>query len=224
MRATRSGAAPNGFLAAAANAYSGELSALARQLRGVTARVHARGHRGFSGVGSGVVWSRGENGGGLVVTNAHVVPGARGRWPIVELADDRAFEARLVARDPRGDLALLVLEDSGQELEAAKLGDARVLRTGELLVALGHPFGIPGAMSLGVVHAVPGETDWLRADIRLAPGNSGGPLATLDGAIVGVNSMIVGGLGVAIPTHVVERFVRSALSESTHEREQFTVE
>lgn len=224
MRATKRSAAPNGFAAVAASAYSGELSHLAGQLRAVTARVHARGQRGFSGVGSGVVWSRGQRGRGLVVTNAHVVPGKRGLWPIVELADHRAFEARLVARDPRGDLALLMLEDSSHELEAARLGDARTLRAGELLVAVGHPFGIPGAMSLGVVHAVPGETDWLRADIRLAPGNSGGPLATLDGAIVGVNSMIVGGLGVAIPTHVVERFVRSAFSASSHEREQFTVE
>jgi serine protease Do len=94
----------------------------------------------------------------------------------------------------------------------AAVGDARALRTGEIVVALGHPFGVPGALSLGIVHAVPnGDDSWLRADIRLAPGNSGGPLAALDGAVVGINCMIARGLGIAIPSHVAGRFVREAL-------------
>jgi serine protease Do len=97
----------------------------------------------------------------------------------------------------------------------ATVGDARSLRTGEIVVALGHPFGVPGALSVGVVHAVPnGDDAWLRADIRLAPGNSGGPLATLDGAVLGINCMIARGLGIAIPSHIVDRFVNEVLSSA----------
>ncbi|HKO15657.1 MAG TPA: trypsin-like peptidase domain-containing protein [Gemmatimonadaceae bacterium] len=192
-------------LGATAARCSAELAELADSLRPVTARVHTRGRGSFSGIGAGVVWSAS----GLVVTNAHVVPGARGRWPIVELADGRAFEARLVARDPRRDLALLALEESTGALQPARIGDARVLRVGQLVAAFGHPLGIHDALALGIVHGVRGDDDpWLRADLRLAPGNSGGPLATLDGAVVGINSMIVNGLGIAIPSHLVQDFVR----------------
>ena len=184
-----------------------ELEQLADRLRRVTARVHTRGRGTFSGVGAGIIWSTT----GLVVTNAHVVAGRRGQWPVVQLADGRSFEARLAARDAERDLALLALEASSEPLEAARLGDSRMLRVGELLIAVGHPFGIPGSLSLGVVHALRGGDDpWLRADIRLAPGNSGGPLATLSGDVVGINSMVVRGLGVAIPTHLVQRFVAEA--------------
>lgn len=186
------------------------LASLAARLQRVTARVHTRGRGRFSGVGAGVLWPGAEQ--GLVVTNAHVVMGARGRWPIVELADGRSFEARLAARDEEQDLALLALERTDPPLDAATLGDARAMRVGELVVALGHPLGIASALSVGVVHAVRGD-GWLRADIRLAPGNSGGPLATLDGAIVGINSMVVRGLGIAIPTQRVVDFVAAAVRE-----------
>ena len=193
--------------AGAHSAFAGELAALADRLRQVTARVHTRGRSQFSGVGAGVVWP----GAGLVVTNAHVVAGARGRWPIVELADGRSFEARLAERDDEQDLALLALEPVERPLQVATLGDARALRVGELVVAMGHPLGIASALSVGVVHAVRGDDGWLRADIRLAPGNSGGPLATLDGAVVGINSMVVRGLGVAIATHRVADFVAASV-------------
>lgn len=184
--------------------YSAELSALADALRSITARVHTRGRGSFSGIGAGVVWS----GSGLVVTNAHVVPGARGQWPIVQLADGRSFEARLVARDGRRDLALLALEDSGRILSSARLGMSSELRPGTLVAALGHPLGVNDALALGIVHAGTRGDGWIRADLRLAPGNSGGPLATLDGAVVGINSMIVNGLGFAIPAHIIDRFVQ----------------
>ena len=186
-------------------AFTAALEELAAQMRKVTAHVHTRGQRGLGGVGAGVLWSAD----GLVVTNAHVVAGVRGDWPIVELTDGRSFEARLVARDEQRDLALLALERSAQPFDAVALGDARALRVGELLVAVGHPFGIAGSVSVGVVHALRAD-GWLRADIRLAPGNSGGPLATLDGGIVGINCMVVRGLGVAIATHVVADFVDEA--------------
>ena len=79
-------------------------------------------------------------------------------------------------------------------------------------MALGHPLGIAYAAALGVVHRAPsnatGPAGWLHADIGLAPGNSGGPLADASARVVGVNAMIVGGLGIAVPSHVVETFVR----------------
>jgi len=198
--------------ASRAQPITGELEALAHRLRQITARVHTRGHGRFSGVGAGVVWTKE----GLVVTNAHVVPDARGHWPIVELADGRSFEARLAARDEERDLALLVLERAERDHVPADIGDARRIRVGQLLVAIGHPFGVEGSLSIGIVHALRGADDaWLRADIRLAPGNSGGPLATLDGAVVGINSMVVGGLGVAVPAYVVEQFVRDAMQRGS---------
>jgi serine protease Do len=89
------------------------------------------------------------------------------------------------------------------------------LRTGELVVALGHPFGLPGALSVGVLHAVPRRNDrWLQADIRLAPGNSGGPLATVDGMVIGINAMIVRGLGIAVPAAAVAAFAERVLETS----------
>jgi serine protease Do len=176
-----------------------ELGAIAERLRQVTVQVRTGGR----GSGAGVVWLRS----GLIITNAHVAagPGAE-----VVLPDGRVVRARLLARDPRRDLA--ALRPAASDLEPAPRADARGLRPGELVVALGHPRGVAYATALGVVHRAPGSgrgpAGWLHADIRLAPGNSGGPLADASGRIVGINAMIVGGLGIAVPTHIVDRFVR----------------
>jgi serine protease Do len=176
------------------------LAAVAEHLRRVT--VHVRGH--WSGGGSGVVWQAS----GVIITNAHVVRGPR---PTVELADGRMLEAEVTARDPWSDLAKLVV--SAADLPAAVVGDANALRVGELVFAVGNPLGIRGALTAGIVHAI-GPADlatslsWVQADIRLAPGNSGGPLADAQGRIIGVNSLIVGGLALAVPSHLVERFLR----------------
>ena len=179
-----------------------DLATIADRLREVTVQVRTRG----AGAGSGVVWRPD----GLIVTNAHVARGARAT---VELADGRTFDAPVTARDPRRDLATLAIPAS--DLRAATLGDPRTLRPGELVIAIGNPLGIVGAAALGVVHAVePGAGDrgprLIRADVRLAPGNSGGPLADARGRVIGVNAMIVGGLGCAVPTTTVERFVSRA--------------
>ena len=94
----------------------------------------------------------------------------------------------------------------------AALGGSSGLRPGEIIAALGHPFGIPGALSLGIVHTTTDDGDrWLLADIRLAPGNSGGPLATLDGTVIGINAMIVRRLGVAVPASAVRVFADQVL-------------
>jgi serine protease Do len=83
------------------------------------------------------------------------------------------------------------------------------LRVGELVLAVGHPFGLARALSAGLVHAVDGRV--IQADLRLAPGNSGGPLADARGRVVGLNAMIVGGLAVAVPSEVARGFVRDQL-------------
>jgi serine protease Do len=158
-------------------------------------------HAGAGGAGSGIVWS----GDGVIVTNAHV---ARGKAAEVELWDGRRFPAELMARDRVRDLAALRVKAGG--LEPAEAGDSGRLRAGEMVIAVGSPYGFAGALSRGVVHskgpiAGMGRQEWIRADVRLAPGNSGGPLADACGRVVGVNTAIVNGLGVAAPAAAVAR-------------------
>ena len=188
-----------------------ELETLATKLSLVTVRISSHGAR-VDGVGAGILWP--VDGRLSVVTNAHVVPPARGSGFLVESVTGRVANARVVARDRELDLALLALSEPPDEWPTpAVIGDARTLRAGEIVVALGHPLGVDGALSVGVLHAVPnGDESLVRADVRLAPGNSGGPLATLDGTVVGVNCMIAGSLGIAIPTHLADRFAREVSS------------
>jgi serine protease Do len=151
---------------------------------------------------------------GTIVTNAHVAVADRAD---VELADGGRSRGVVIARDPRRDLALLRVDAA---LPAApSIGTPSALRPGEIVLAVGHPFGVANALALGVVHSVTNAAadasrrtpSVVRADIRLAPGNSGGPLADAAGRIVGVNAMIVGGLGVAISVDEVRRFVANQL-------------
>jgi len=166
-----------------------------------------------AGSGSGVVW----NAAGLIVTNAHV---ARGKDATVELWTGRRHPARLLAQDTRRDLAMLRIDAPPEELEPASIARADALRPGEIVIAVGNPLGFQGAVSRGVVHTVGpvrglGGLAWVQADIRLAPGNSGGPLADAQGRVVGINSMIAGGVGLAVPAEAVERFVRYGASQAT---------
>ena len=173
---------------------------LAERLRRSVVAIGGRG-----GAGAGTVWRP-----GLIVTNHHV---ARAGSMRVETPDGDTLDGRVVARDPRHDLA--AIESPGAELPPVETRDAASLRTGELLFAVGHPWGQRGSVSAGVVlttagtageHTVP-LAETVRADLRLAPGNSGGPLADARGRAVGINSMIAGGTAVAIPTEAVERFL-----------------
>jgi serine protease Do len=88
-----------------------------------------------------------------------------------------------------------------------------------LVVAIGYPLGVRGALTAGIIHAMgpitPGGRPWIQADVRLAPGNSGGPLADASGHVVGLNAMIVGTLALAIPISRVTQFVRGAGVEPT---------
>lgn len=193
-------------MSATATAFSaGPLDSAAAALAATLARSTVevrplgRGAGGGAAVGAGVVW----HGDGLILTNAHV---ARGHVSVV-LSDGRVLSARLVARDVERDLAALVVDATG--LPAAEIGDSSALRVGELVVAVGNPLGLVRALSAGLVHAVGRRA--IQADLRLAPGNSGGPLADARGRVVGLNAMIVGGLAVAVPSNEARRFVREQL-------------
>jgi len=178
-------------------AIDGDLTAVTERLRRITVQVHGSS----GGTGSGVIWISN----GLIVTNAHV---ARDTAAVV-LPGGRAIEARGLAWDPEYDLAALALDAEG--LSAADVGDSDRLRVGDLVVAVGSPFGLVGAVTAGVIHAIgPRRTagsSFIRADLRLAPGNSGGPLGDARGRVIGINAMIVGGLALAVPSNVVARFL-----------------
>jgi len=157
--------------------------------------VQVQGPRG--GGGSGVIWRSD----GLVVTNAHVAQRANGS---IQLADGRVARATVAARDPQLDLALL--EADVKDLHAAVAGDSDKLRIGEIVLAAGSPYGYAGTVTVGVVHARSSQR-WIEADLRLGPGNSGGPLADARGRVIGINTMVANGVALAIPSNIVERFV-----------------
>ncbi len=151
--------------------------------------------------GSGVIWSTD----GSIVTNAHVVDAEDRSAEIqVELWDGRRLQGNIVQRDRRRDLAVLRVEAAG--LPVATPGDSNALRAGELVIAVGNPLGFIGAASTGVVHGFD-RRSWVVSQLRLAPGNSGGPLANSRGEVVGINTMIAGGLAYAIPSRSVAQFL-----------------
>jgi serine protease Do len=147
---------------------------------------------------------------GLIVTNAHVIDG--GGIIQVRLADGQRFQARIIGRDNRVDLALLKI-DGAKDLSALPLGDSNRLRVGELVLALGNPFGLEQSVSFGIVSrkgapltvAAPGF-DFIQTDAAINPGNSGGPLVNIAGEVIGVNSMAArdGSIGFAIPANLVK--------------------
>jgi len=177
-----------------------DLSATAERVRRATVQVEGGGRRG----GSGVIWRTD----GLVVTNAHVARGTGGR---IRLWDGRLVRVTVAARDSQLDLALLQA-DSG-DLPAAVIGDSDALRAGQIVLAVGSPYGHAGAVTVGVIHANGGGR-WVQADLRLAPGNSGGPLVDGEGRIVGINtSGLSRVMAVAIPVATVNRAVKDLLEK-----------
>jgi len=176
---------------------------IAEQLRRSTVVVLP----GERGNGSGVIWSSD----GVIVTNAHV---ARASQMRVQLWDGREFDAALVSRDTRRDLAQLHIK--AVNLPAVVVADSSQLRPGELAIAIGNPLGFVGALTTGIVQAVGplngrlapfGSQPWVQSDVRLAPGNSGGPLADARGRVIGINTMIAGRLALAVPSNAVSNFL-----------------
>jgi serine protease Do len=178
---------------------------IAEKLRRSTVQVGNRG-RGF---GSGVILASD----GLIVTNAHVVRGSQAQ---VKLWDGRTFAAEVISRDVARDLATLRISATG--LPAATLADSSKVRVGELVLAVGNPFGFEGALSTGIIHAAGavyglGGKSWLQADVTLAPGNSGGPLADAHGRVLGINTMVAGGLALAVPSNEVGWFIAKGAAD-----------
>ena len=183
---------------------SGAFGEIAEQLRRVTVQVLA----GTTGRGSGVIWSQD----GQVVTNAHVLGGNRVE---VELWSGQRFPASIRSVNRGRDLAALQVDAGG--LYSAVQGNSDALRPGELVIAVGSPYGFIGAVSTGVIHSVGAQLGlparrWVASDVRLAPGNSGGPLANAKGEVIGLNTMIAGGLSLAIPSRSVGRFLTGTVA------------
>jgi serine protease Do len=158
------------------------------------------------GSGSGVIISPD----GYIVTNNHVIDGAD--TVSVTLSDQEEYEAKVIGRDPKTDLAVLKIE-SKQTLPAASLGDSDRLNVGDWVVAIGNPFGLNHTVTSGIVSAkgrVIGAgpyDDFIQTDASINPGNSGGPLFDLHGNIVGINTAIIPqgqGIGFAIPVNIAK--------------------
>jgi serine protease Do len=155
---------------------------------------------------------------GLIVTNYHVIEDAD--EIMVVLADRREFRAQVVGADEPADLAILDIEGDG--LPALPLGDSDGLEVGDLVLAIGNPFGIGQTVTSGIISALARSTpevgsdlSFIQTDAAINPGNSGGALVTLDGALVGINTAIFTrsggsvGIGFAIPVSLVKALIRS---------------
>jgi serine protease Do len=158
--------------------------------------------RNRGSTGTGIIWGKS----GIVLTNAHCIRDGENPQIATRLGTHRG---RLLAI--AGDQDLAAISVPGLAGPSLDIRDANALKTGELLFAYGHPLGVRDALSMGVLHAVVrhrnGEPKFVVADVRLAPGNSGGPLVDAKGQLVGINHMVANGLGVAIPATTVARFV-----------------
>ena len=160
---------------------------------------------------------------GLIVTNNHVI--ANGTDIKVVLADRREFEAKVLLTDERTDLAVLKIDVPDEELPALKLGDSDALEVGDLVLAIGNPFGVGQTVTSGIVSALArtkvGVSDYqffIQTDAAINPGNSGGALVNMNGELIGINTAIFSrgggsiGIGFAIPTNMVKTVVATAES------------
>ena len=203
------------------DAYSTTLTGVAAKLRpsvaAVTVFASGRdGRRRPAGTGSAVSLSAD----GYLVTSAHVVAGGEGGQ--ITLPDGREMPFQVAGRDPLSDLA--VLRAVQGDLHPAQLGDADKLKVGQLVVAVGNPFGLAGTVTAGVISALGRSLptragaqvrvidDVIQTDAALNPGNSGGALADSSARVVGINTALAGtGLGLAVPINATTQRIVSAL-------------
>jgi len=175
------------------------------------------GERAQRSLGSGVIVDPS----GIVVTNFHVIENAEAVR--IALADKREFDADVLLRDQRSDLAVLRIKDGRERFPAAELGDSDAAEVGDLVLAIGNPFGVGQTVTQGIVSAVArtqvGITDYqffIQTDAAINPGNSGGALVDMAGRVIGINSAIYSrsggslGIGFAIPANMVRVVVESA--------------
>jgi Do/DeqQ family serine protease len=158
---------------------------------------------------------------GLIVTNHHVIQEAQ--EITVVLSDRREFEAKVLRSDERTDLAVLKIDPKGERLPTLEIGDSDALQVGDLVLAIGNPFGVGQTVTSGIVSGLArtaiGVSDFrsfIQTDAAINPGNSGGALIDVDGRLVGINTAIYSrsggsiGLGFAIPTSMVRAVVEGA--------------
>lgn len=162
---------------------------------------------------------------GLIITNNHVIQG--GQDIVVSLADKREFKAKVQLSDPRTDLAVLKIDTKGERLPVAEFGNSDSLQVGDLVLAIGDPFGVGQTVTMGIISALARSNSdasnaqfFIQTDAAINPGNSGGALITTDGKLAGINTSIVSpsggnvGIGFAIPANLVRRVVEGASTGS----------
>jgi len=168
-------------------------------------------------LGSGVIVEED----GYIITNNHVIKG--GNDYRVVLSDKREFKAKLLLQDAKTDLAILKIDTKGEKLKSIKLGDSDELQVGDLVLAIGNPFGVGQTVTSGIVSAlarssvgVSSYQFFIQTDAAINPGNSGGALVDMKGHLVGVNTAIYtrsggsNGIGFAIPVNMVKSVIRSS--------------
>jgi Do/DeqQ family serine protease len=160
---------------------------------------------------------------GVIVTNHHVVEKAQ-EMKIV-LSDRREFEAKLILDDPKSDLAVLRIDTKGETLPTLPFADTHALQVGDLALAIGNPFGLQQTVTNGIISAVGrtgiggGYSSFIQTDAAINEGNSGGALVDMNGALIGINTMILSpdsghgsaGIGFAIPAEMARSVVESAI-------------
>jgi serine protease Do len=169
-------------------------------------------------LGSGVI----VRGDGIILTNNHVVQG--GTDIVVALSDKREFKAKILLADPRTDLAVLKIDPHGEQLATVPFADSDRVQVGDLVLAIGDPFGVGQTVTMGIVSALArtqvSASDYqffIQTDAAINPGNSGGALVTTDGKLAGINTSIISrtggsvGIGFAIPANLARRVLEGAL-------------
>ncbi len=172
-----------------------------------------------SSLGSGVIVDKD----GLIVTNAHVVKDAQ--EIMVVLSDRREFEAKLSLVDERSDIAILRVDSKGEELPFAPLKSSEQMEVGDIVIAIGNPFGVGQTVTSGIVSALARSSlnindfnFFIQTDAAINPGNSGGPLVSIDGGVVGINTAIFSrgggslGIGFAVPSEMVATVIAAEKS------------
>ena len=173
-------------------------------------------------LGSGVIVSAD----GVIVTNNHVIQGSGAAEIRIALSDRREFDARILLQDPKTDLAILKIQtDKPAKFAFLEFDDADGLEVGDIVLAIGNPFGVGQTVTQGIVSALArggiGQMDgqvYIQTDAAINPGNSGGALVDMEGRLVGINTAIYSqsggshGIGFAIPSNLVRLFVQSAIS------------
>ncbi len=169
-------------------------------------------------LGSGVI----VRSNGIILTNNHVIDGAQNI--VVALSDRREFKAKVIFADKRTDLAVLKIDTKGEKLPTVEFGNSDKLEVGDLVLAIGDPFGVGQTTTMGIVSALARSNVsdgnyrfFIQTDAAINPGNSGGALITTDGKLAGINTAIFSrtgesiGIGFAIPANLAKRIVEGAL-------------